>query len=122
PGVEFTGFVDDLEALYQQSRVVCCPVLAGGGTRIKIIEAAACGKPIVSTRIGAEGLEMVDGMELLLRDEPKSFAEACLRLLKDSTLCNKLGYAARAAVIRYYDRSRVIQSIQRHFKDQITVA
>src|SRR6266700_881188 len=49
PGVDFTGFVDDLDQLYRRVRIVCCPILAGGGTRVKILEAAAHGKAIVST-------------------------------------------------------------------------
>ena len=116
PGVQFTGFVDDLEELYRSSRVVCAPILSGGGTRIKIIEAAAYGKAIVATRVGAEGLDMHDGQELLLRDNPKSFSEACLELLKDSGYCKRLGDAAHSTVVRRYARDRVIKSIQSHVK------
>jgi glycosyltransferase involved in cell wall biosynthesis len=118
PGVEITGFVDDLEGLYKRTRVVCAPILSGGGTRIKIIEAAAYGKPIVSTRLGAEGIEMSDGGELLLRDDPSLFAEACLKLLVDISLCQRLGSAARATAVRYHDRNKVIQLIQRYLKEQ----
>jgi glycosyltransferase involved in cell wall biosynthesis len=66
--------------------VVCTPILSGGGTRVKIIEAAAYGRPIVSTRIGAEGIEMQDGNGIFLQDDSKSFAEACIRLLNDHEL------------------------------------
>ena len=117
PGVEFTGFVADLDKLYQRSRVVCCPILAGSGTRIKIIEAAAYGKPIIATRLGAEGLEMHDGSELLLREDPESFAEACLTLLKDSDLCERLGSAARETAIRCYDQADIVRLIQNYFTD-----
>ena len=82
-GVMFTGFIDDLDDLYRQSRLVCTPILSGGGTRVKIIEAAAYGKPIVSTRIGAEGLQMRDDHDIVIRDDPKAFAEACINLLTD---------------------------------------
>lgn len=114
PGVEFSGFVKDLDNLYQRSRVACCPIFSGGGTRIKILEAAAYGKPIVSTKIGSEGIEMHDGQELLLRDDPKLFAQACLELLKNSTLCEQLGCAARAVVVQKYDRDRILQLIQQY--------
>ncbi|WP_203415603.1 glycosyltransferase [Candidatus Scalindua japonica] len=117
PGVEFTGFVDDLDKLYQQSRVICCPILSGGGTRLKIIEAAAYGKPVVSTTIGAEGIEMYDGRELLLRDDPASFAEACIDLLNSINLCNKLGSAAREVTIRNYDRNNVIRLIKQYITE-----
>jgi glycosyltransferase involved in cell wall biosynthesis len=112
PGVEFTGFVDDLDALYAQSRVVCCPILSGGGTRVKMIEAAAYGKAIVSTRIGAEGLEMVNGRDFLERDSPQDFAKACLELLSDDNRCTALGTAARAAAVQHYDRANIVHRIQ----------
>src|ERR1043166_8610383 len=70
-GVEYAGFVDDLDVLYSKARIVCCPILSGGGTRIKIIEAAAYGKAVVSTRVGAEGLDFEDGSEIMLRDDPQ---------------------------------------------------
>lgn len=116
PGVEFTGFVDDLDALYQRSRVVCCPIFSGGGTRVKMIEAAAYGKPIVATRIGAEGLEMQDGKEFLMRDRPQDFADACIELLRNDALCNQLGAAARIVAIQKYDRTNIIHSIQQSIK------
>lgn len=118
PGVSFTGFVEDLDSLYRQSRVVCAPILSGSGTRVKIIEAAAYGKPIVSTRIGAEGILMRDGYEIFLRDNPISFAEACLSLLNDHALCDRLGSAARAAVLKQYDQLKVKRLIQRYVKNQ----
>lgn len=117
PGVEFTGFVEDLDTLYQRSRVVCCPIFSGGGTRIKMVEAAAYGKPIVATRIGVEGLEMSDGQEFLLRNNPIEFAEACLELLRNNVLCEKLGSAARACAIEYYDRASIVKFIQNHIKE-----
>jgi glycosyltransferase involved in cell wall biosynthesis len=118
-GVEFPGFVDDINALYQKSRVVCCPIFSGGGTRVKMIEAAAYGKPIVATSIGAEGLEMKDGQEFLMRDRPKAFAQACLELLRDDDLCKRLGDAARAAAIRHYDRTNIVQQIKQQIQSQL---
>src|SRR6266511_2038532 len=114
PGVEFTGFVDDLEALYRRARVVCVPLLTSAGTAVKAIEAASYGKPMVATHIGAEGIELRDGESVLLRDDPQSFAEACLRLLRDTALCERLGATARATAVRYYDRGHVVRLIQEH--------
>ncbi|MGO9314140.1 MAG: glycosyltransferase family 4 protein [Syntrophobacteraceae bacterium] len=111
-GVEFLGFVDDLEKLYKEVTVVCCPILSGGGTRIKILEAAAYGKPVVSTTVGAEGIELRDGEEILLRDGPESFAEGCIQLLKDRSFAVKIGRAARSVVARKYDRNHVIDRIR----------
>jgi len=117
PGVIFAGFVDDLPALYKNTRVVCCPVRAGGGTRIKIIEAAAFGKPVVSTSIGAQGLCFQDGRELLVRDDPREFSDACLRLLRDPSYCERIGSAARAAASRAYDHKHTIRLIQQQFTE-----
>ena len=119
-GVEFTGFVSELDELYRQSRVVCAPILSGGGTRVKIIEAAAYGKPIVSTRMGAEGIEMRDGIEIFLRDGPKSFAEACIRLLNDHTLSKQMGMAARSTAINKYNQIKIKQMIQKIIKESFS--
>jgi glycosyltransferase involved in cell wall biosynthesis len=115
-GVEFTGFVENLEPLYRRVRIVCCPVLSGGGTRLKILEAAAYGKAIVSTRIGAEGLDLRDGREILLRDGGAAFARACIELLNAPTVCEALGSAAREVVVRQYDRKQIVSQI----KDEIS--
>ena len=80
---------------------------------MKIIEAAAYGKPIVATRIAVEGLDMHDGQELLIRDDAVSFADACLRLLNDYALSQMLGSSARETAVRHYDRSEVIEFIQK---------
>jgi glycosyltransferase involved in cell wall biosynthesis len=113
-GVRFTGFVEDLDGLYRLSRMVCAPILWGGGTRVKIIEAAAYCKPIVSTFMGAEGIEMHDGHGIFLRDDPKSFAEACIRLLNDHEFCERMGAAARAAIINKYDQKKIKPMIQKY--------
>ena len=114
PNVTFTGFVDDLDALYHKTRIVCAPIFAGGGTRVKIVEAAAYGKPVVATKIGAEGLELHDGKELFLRDDAESFTEACLQLLKDYALCERMGAAAHAKAVQLYDRNNILELIQKH--------
>jgi glycosyltransferase involved in cell wall biosynthesis len=119
PGVEFLGFVDDLAALYRESRVVCCPIRVGGGTRIKILEAAAFGRPIVATTVAAEGLDMTEGRELFIRDEAASFAAACLDLLRDRALSERLARAARAKVEGRYDRRRMVADIGQQLRDAL---
>lgn len=111
-GIEIAGFVADLDSLYRRSRVIVTPLLVGGGTRFKIIEAAAYGKPIVSTAIGAEGIELSPGSEILIRDDPKTFAETCIELLKDRALCDTIGKAARAKSESLYDRNTVVKLIK----------
>ena len=116
PGISFTGFVEDLDGLYRKSRVVCAPILSGSGTRVKIIEAAAYGKPVVSTAMGAEGIQMDHGKEIFLYDNPNAFAKACIELLSDPGLCDRMGSAARAVVISKYDKKIVQRLIQKHLK------
>ena len=106
-GVSFTGFVADLQPLYAAARVVVCPLLSGGGTRVKIIEAAAYARPVVATRIGAEGLVFTDGEEILIRDAAAAFAAACITLLEDHAACTRMGLAARARVDAHYRRDSV---------------
>lgn len=120
PGVEFAGFVDDLEALYHRVRIVCCPIFVGGGTRVKLIEAAAYGKPIVASRIGAEGLNLRDGQEFLQRDTAVSFAETCIQLLADYDQCKKMGTAAQTAAIKHYDRRNIVQFISQQIYGNIS--
>ena len=108
--VDFLGFVPDIAAAYAQSAVACSPILAGGGTRTKIIEAAAYHVPIVSTTLGAEGLDFVDDREILLRDDAVGFADACVALLRDPARGRALAEAAFLSG-RIYDRDRVIPEI-----------
>jgi glycosyltransferase involved in cell wall biosynthesis len=104
--VRVEGEVPDMRPYYADARVVVVPVLSGGGTRTKILEAAACGKAIVSTSIGAEGLDLCDGREIVIADDPEAFAAAITRLIREPGLCSELGQNARRAVARY-DWSRV---------------
>lgn len=114
PGVEFTGFVDDLDELYESIRVVVCPILSGGGTRVKLVEAAAYAKPIVSTTVGAEGLELKDDEHVLLRDSPEGIAKACIALLTDDPLANRLATASRIVAQDNYERHSVVEKIAAH--------
>lgn len=101
--IEVLGFVPDLAALYARARVVCCPVLAGGGTRLKLIEAAAHGKPMVATRIGAEGLGLRHGREILIADSAPAFAAACIEHLAADATCARFGAAARSHALQHFD-------------------
>jgi glycosyltransferase involved in cell wall biosynthesis len=75
--------------------VVIAPLRIGGGTRLKIVEAMAMGKPVVATPLGAEGLEVTDGEDILLADSAADFAGQVARVLGDATLARRLGEAAR---------------------------
>lgn len=112
PGVEVPGFVENLDGLYAASRAVVTPILVGGGTRFKIIEAGAYGRPVVSTTVGMEGIDLTPGSEILVRDDPREFAAACLELLTDAALCERTGFAAREKVAAHYDRRAVVENIR----------
>ena len=113
PGVTFTGFVDDLDGLYAMSRVVACPLTAGGGTRLKLVEAASYGRPMVSTRVGAEGLDFEADREIVLRDDDAGFADACVHLLRDDAACDRLGRAARAKMQARYGMDEIAARVAR---------
>jgi glycosyltransferase involved in cell wall biosynthesis len=102
PGVEFTGTVPDMRVEIASAAVCVVPLRIGSGTRLKILEAAAMAKPIVSTRLGAEGLEFRDGKEIALEDEPAAFADAVVKLLSAARDRHRLGQAARKRVEQNY--------------------
>jgi glycosyltransferase involved in cell wall biosynthesis len=95
PGIEVTGFVEDAVAVIAQSRVAVVPLLAGSGTRIKILEAWAAGTPVASTTLGAEGLECRDREHLVLADDPESFTAAVSELLALPVNRERIGAAGR---------------------------
>lgn len=111
-GVEFLGFVSDLATLYRRARVVCCPIQSGGGTRIKILEAASYGVPVVSTPLGAEGLEFVPDEEILLRKGASGLATGCADLLLEDALAHRIGAAGRDRVRTLYDRDVIISKMR----------
>lgn len=97
PSLRFTGPVDDLPAHIEAADLCLCPLFAGGGTRMKLLEYFAAGKPVVSTALGAEGLEVQDGVHLRIADR-EAFPEAVLALLGDPEQRRRLGRAARSWV------------------------
>lgn len=109
PRVERTGPIPDAIAELARVKVVVVPLLAGSGTRLKIVEAWAAARAVVSTTLGAEGLPAADGENLLLRDGPAEFAAAVSALLEDPDLRARLGQAGR----RTYERGLTWQSAWR---------
>jgi polysaccharide biosynthesis protein PslH len=96
PRIELTGFVEDAIASLARAQVAVVPVLAGSGTRIKILEAWAAGTAVVSTTLGAEGLDCRDGEHLLLADDPGDFARAVSQLLATPKKRDEIGSAGRS--------------------------
>jgi polysaccharide biosynthesis protein PslH len=101
--VTLTGFVADVRPLIASATVSVVPLLVGGGTRLKILEAMALGTPVVTTSKGAEGLEAQPGEHLLIADTPEAFAEAVTRILKEPELRQRLADQAYQLVAKKYD-------------------
>ena len=108
--VMLTGFVSDIQKEITQASVAIVPILSGGGTRIKILEAMALGTPVVATTKGAEGLDIDHGRNILLADDPEIFTKEVVRLLEDAPLRQRLVENARQLVEEEYDWNRIAQT------------
>jgi len=101
-GIEVTGTVDDVRPYIDRAKVYVVPLRIGGGTRIKIFEAMAMGKAVVSTTVGAEGLPVSDGKDIVLADDAEAFARRVVELIKDNSARRRLGEAAARLVRENY--------------------
>lgn len=108
----FTGYVDDIRPHVETGHLCVIPLRVGSGTRIKAFEAMAMSRPVVSTTVGVEGLDVVDGEHLLTADEPSAFAAAMLRLLDDAALRDRLAQAARALLEERFSWSHVARQFE----------
>jgi glycosyltransferase involved in cell wall biosynthesis len=112
PGVTFLGAVDRLEQAYAHSAIVVVPLRVGAGTRLKILEAFARGLPVVSTAMGADGLDVVAGRHFLEASTPEAMAAAVARLRRDATLAERLRREAYALVSEKYAGDGVVQALR----------
>jgi glycosyltransferase involved in cell wall biosynthesis len=101
-GVAFTGYVPDVRPFLGGAACVIAPLRVGGGTRLKILDAWASGRAVVSTTQGCEGLRAISGANLIVADEPAGFAQAIQRVLDDPSLRDALGRAGRETAERHY--------------------
>ncbi len=106
-GIVVTGRVPEIKPYFAEATVFVVPLRIGSGTRLKILEALAMGKAIVSTTVGAEGLDLRNREEIFIADEPTAFADAVTRLLMDSELRRRIGENGRARVEQDYDWQRI---------------
>jgi sugar transferase (PEP-CTERM/EpsH1 system associated) len=102
PRVQVTGFVDDVKPYYAAASASIVPLRVAGGIRMKILESMALGSPLVSTSIGAEGLGLIHGRDLLIADSPDTFAAAVVRLLGDEELRRTLARQARETAVQRF--------------------
>jgi len=111
PSVEVTGTVPDLDPWYARTRVALAPLLAGGGSRLKILEALAAGRPTVATSIGVEGLEDLVGRGVVVADDPAAMAREVARLLTDPATSDRLGRLGAEAVAADHSWSAAVRPL-----------
>jgi glycosyltransferase involved in cell wall biosynthesis len=120
PRIEVTGFVDDLRPHLSEACVVVVPLRLGGGTRLKIVEAMAMGNAIVSTSIGAEGIDAEPGRELVIEDRPEAFADAVNALLSDPGRATAIGEAARRLAVERYSWSKAARTLEDFLREVVS--
>lgn len=106
PGVRITGYLEDDREVARQCGVFVVPLRSGSGVRVKILNAMAMGLPVVSTSVGAEGIDAVNGEHLIIADSPADFADAVVNLLKDADTAERLGESARRLASDRYSWQR----------------
>lgn len=111
--VKVMGYVDDVRPLVAKSSVYVVPLRVGGGTRLKIVDAMAQGKAIVSTSIGCEGLAVHPGEDIITADEPQEFAREVVTLLNNPAKCQTIGDAARRMVVAKYSWDVIGQGLEK---------
>jgi GT2 family glycosyltransferase/glycosyltransferase involved in cell wall biosynthesis len=116
-GVELLGFVEDIRTELRRRAVFVCPVLSGSGVRVKLLEAFASGIPVVSTRMGAEGLARKDGEFCALADHPEQFARAVVEILNCPERARAMAERARAEVEARWDMPLLTTKLERSYRD-----
>jgi glycosyltransferase involved in cell wall biosynthesis len=119
PAVTVVGQVPEMEPELARADIAAVPLRIGSGTRLKILESFAHRVPVVSTSVGADGLDVRDGVHLLLADDAEGFAEACRRLLTDADLRGRLVDAAEELFVERYESTRVREQVQRLVRDVV---
>ena len=114
--IELVGFVDDVMEPLRRYALFVCPILVGSGVRVKLLEAFASGIPVVSTRIGAEGLAANDGEICELADDPNEFAQKVIRLLSDQREASALAQRARENVIATRDMRKITYDLEQSYR------
>jgi sugar transferase (PEP-CTERM/EpsH1 system associated) len=116
-GVEILGEVDHVQPYLERAAVVAVPIRMGGGTRLKVVEALAMGKAIVSTSIGCEGIAVRNDVHLTISDDPDEFATRILELLEDPTRREQLGLAGRALIEARYSWDAACEGLDALYRD-----
>jgi glycosyltransferase involved in cell wall biosynthesis len=116
PGVEMVGFVEDLRPHLASAAALVVPLRLGGGTRLKIVEGMAMGKAIVSTTLGAEGIDVSHGRDIVIADDGDAFAESVVRVLNEPGFATELGAAARRLAVERYAWSSAASKLEELYR------
>jgi glycosyltransferase involved in cell wall biosynthesis len=119
PNVVVTGTVSDVRPFAHEAGAFVVPLRMGGGTRLKVLEGLSMRKAVVSTSIGCEGIEVVDGDQLLVADDPKAFADAVLRVLNDRDTASQLGARGRRLVEERYKWESVVERLEAFYRELV---
>jgi polysaccharide biosynthesis protein PslH len=119
--VHVTGTVPDVRPYVWRAAVFVVPLRMGGGTRLKIAEALAMKKPVVTTQVGSEGIELVNGESALIANDPEAFAQAVMRLLKDRALGARLSVAGHSLIRRKYEWKTISDSLDSLYRERVKV-
>ncbi len=111
------GFVDDVRPTIARAAVYVVPIRVGGGTRLKILDAMAMGKAIVSHPIGAEGLDVTDGKDIVIAEEPELFAKRVVELVRDVKSRQLISAQARKSVVEKYSWSTIIPKMEQFYQE-----
>jgi sugar transferase (PEP-CTERM/EpsH1 system associated) len=121
PGITVTGTVEDLRPYYREALAAVVPLRVGGGTRLKILEAMAAGTPVISTALGAEGLQVAHGEELVIADTSAAMADAVASLYEDSPAWHRLSENGRRLVLSRYDWPVIGEKLMRVYAGNLGV-
>ena len=118
--LEMLGFVNDVRDPLARYSLFVCPILSGSGVRVKLLEAFAAGIPVVSTRVGAEGLAATDGEFCALADDPAGFADRVIALLRDPEKAAAMAERARAEVVANWDMAAITRKLVESYRELLT--
>lgn len=113
--IDVLGFVDEVRDYIEKATVYVCPIMDGGGTKLKILDALAMEKPIVAHKIASEGINITDGVDILLADQADEYAELIVRLIESPSERSRLGKAARKLALEQYDYTSIGKSLSDYY-------
>ena len=115
-----TDTVPDVRPYVESAAVIAVPLRMGSGTRLKVLEALSMCKPMVSTAVGCEGIDVQHDKHLLIADDAESFANAVVELMSDAALCHRLGKAGRELAVEQYSWVSIVEQLEKFYSDSLS--